>query len=247
MSEKSGSYEAGNLSNPLNLVKSIGAYGLLIFSLVIVHGLIFTRQTKISDLFHPAMAVCVLWTALIWMMMVEGSQASLVGLLPIKTDLFKDTHPITHSICKFIYTGDNFHRYLLGRQFMVVLLVFSINNAGGPLKDAELWGLPEMVTKIFLVSGLAMILFTTQIAQLPPQVVSSHAMLDFINNQCMLPWRLSFQGYYMPHTFAVTLFIGSHENQWNQTSHRSRDLLLFSSWPDASCRLLSWRIASRLP
>jgi hypothetical protein len=182
MSEKSGSYEAGNLSNPLNMAKSIGAYGLLIFSLAIVHGLIFTRQTKIASLFHPAMAVCVLWAALIWMMMVEGSQASLVGLLPIKADLYKDSHPITHSITKYIYTGDNLHRYLLGRQFMVVLLVFSINNAGGPLKDAELWGLPAMVTKIFLVSGLAMILFTTQIGQLPPQVVSSHAMLDFINN-----------------------------------------------------------------
>jgi hypothetical protein len=182
MSEKSGSYEAGNLSNPLNLAKSIGAYVLLIFSLIIVHGLIFTRQTKISSLFHPAMAVCVLWAALIWLMMVEGSQASLVGLLPVKKELYKDSHPITYSIAKYIYTGDNFFRYLLGRQFMVVLIVFSINNAGGPLKDAELWGLPAMVTKIFLVSGLAMILFTTQIGQLPPQVVSSHAMLDFINN-----------------------------------------------------------------
>jgi hypothetical protein len=175
--------EAGDLSTPLNKFKGVVSSCLLIFSLTIVMGLIFNNQTKLSDLFHPVMGFLVIWAALIWLMMVEGSQASLVGLAPVKPELIKDTHLTTYKLCKFIYEGDNFHRYLLGRQFMVVLLVFCINSAGSPLKDADLWGLPEIIKKIFLVSGLAMILFTANIGQLPPQVVSSKHMCDFINNR----------------------------------------------------------------
>ena len=174
--------EAGDLSTPLSKVKGLVSICLLIFSLTIVMGLIFKEQTKISDLFHPAMGFFVIWLALIWLMMVEGSQASLVGLVPVKPELIQDTHPTTYKLCKFVYEGDNFHRYLLGRQFMVVLLVFCINSAGSPLKDADLWGLPDIIKKIFLVSGLAMILFTANIGQLPPQVVASKHMCDFINN-----------------------------------------------------------------
>jgi Silicon transporter len=171
-----------DLSNPINVMKCIGALSLLAFSISIVMGLIFNEETKISSLFHPVMAFCIIWASLIWLSMVEGGQASLVGLTPVRVELFKDTHPTTYKICKMVYEGDNFHRYLLGRQFMVVLLVFCINSSGSPLKGAELWGLPEIVTKIFLVSGLAMIFMTAMMAQLPPQVVASHQMLDFINN-----------------------------------------------------------------
>lgn len=177
-----GTGEVGDLSNPINQFKGVISCGLIIFSLVLVHGLIFTEQTKISSLFHPVMAVFTIWAALIWLMMVEGGQASLVGLLPVNTELYKDSHPIIYKIAKQAYTGDNFHRYLLGRQFMVVLLVFSINNAGGPLADADIWGLPQIIKKIFLVSGMAMILFSANIGQLPPQVVASLSMLDFSNN-----------------------------------------------------------------
>jgi hypothetical protein len=74
----------------------------------------------------------------------------------------------------------------MGRQFMVVLIVFIINLSGGPLKDARLWGFPSIVTDIFLVTGLAMILYTAMIGQLTSQVNSSHCMLDYINNNFAL-------------------------------------------------------------
>jgi hypothetical protein len=40
---------------------------------------------------------------------------------------------------KLLHKGDNLDRYLLGRQFMVAVMVFTINISGGPIADATLW------------------------------------------------------------------------------------------------------------
>jgi hypothetical protein len=69
-----------------------------------------------------------------------GSQGSLVGLAPVDKELFKDSHPITYKCCEVAHKGDNLDQYLLGRQFMVVVMVFTINISGGPIADATLWG-----------------------------------------------------------------------------------------------------------
>jgi hypothetical protein len=73
----------------------------------------------------------------------------------------------------------------MGRQFMVLAIVFCINNSGGPIKDAEILNLPDWMINIFLGSGLAMILSTCMIGQLNTQVNASHCMLDYINTYFM--------------------------------------------------------------
>ena len=168
--------------DPLTLVKNTYSTILLIFSITIVMGLIFTSQTSLSSDVHPALAFVVIWLAIIWLSMVEGGQASFVGLAPVKTSLYKDSHPIAYKCGSLVHKGDNLDRYLLGRQFMVVLIVFVVNLCGVPLSDAELWGLPKIITDIFLVTGFAMILFTCMVGQLNSQVNASHCMLDYINN-----------------------------------------------------------------
>jgi silicon transporter len=155
---------------------------LLIFSITIIMGLIFNEETQLSSSVHPALAFVAIWGGVVWLSMVEGGQGSLVGLAPVKQELYKDSHPISYKCAAIAHKGDNLDRYLLGRQFMVVLIVFIINLSGGPLKDAELWGLPSVVTDIFLVTGVAMILLTAMVGQLTSQVNSSHCMLDYINN-----------------------------------------------------------------
>eukprot|EP00957_Ditylum_brightwellii_P179752 13693205-Ditylum_brightwellii.AAC.1 len=59
------------------LVKNVYSTILLIFSIVIVMGLIFTEQTKLAQDVHPALAFVVLWGLILWLGMVEGGQASL--------------------------------------------------------------------------------------------------------------------------------------------------------------------------
>jgi silicon transporter len=162
--------------------KNVYSTCLLIFAVVLTVGLVFTEQTNLSSTMPPALAFVLLWAAVIWLTMVEGGQGSIVGLAPVNQDLYKDTHKITYECTKITNKGDNLDRYLMGRQFMVVVMVFTINMTGAPVPGAELWGFPKIVTDIMLGSGVAMILFTVMIGQLNSQVNGCHCMLDYINN-----------------------------------------------------------------
>jgi silicon transporter len=170
------------IGSGLGLIKAIISCALLAFSVTLIFGLMATEQTKISGDVHPALAFVVLIGAITWLTMVEGGQGSLVGLAPVNGELFKETHPMSYMSTKLAHQGDNLDRYLLGRQFMVVLTVFSVNMAAGPNADAELWGLPDSIISIFLGSGLAMILLTCMVGQLNSQVNGCSCMLDYINN-----------------------------------------------------------------
>ena len=115
--------------------------------------------------------------------MIEGQQASLVGLPPVDPDLYKDSHPITYKNAALAFKGDNLDRYLMGRQFMVLLVVFVINQCSSPLDPTvDVLGLPDGVKFVFLDIGLAMIVFTCILGQLTTQVNASHMMIDYVNN-----------------------------------------------------------------
>ena len=164
------------------LIRDIYSTILLIVSTVIVCATIFTDKTNLAKDVHSAVAFIVLWVAIIWLSMVEGGQASLVGLPPVDMALYKESHPRTHRIMKVINEGDNLDRYLMGRQFMVLALVFVENLCGEPVEDAEVLGLPNWVTKVFLGSNLALFFMTAMIAKISAQVNASRCMLDYANN-----------------------------------------------------------------
>jgi len=174
---------SGGYSKFGKLFREVYSTILLIFSSVIVMALIFTSNTKVGHESHPAVAFVVLWLALIWLSMVEGGQASLVGLPPVDMALYKDSHPTTHKIMNVINTGDNLDRYLMGRQFMVLALVFVEHICAAPLSgDVDVLGLPTIVKQIFLESGLAVFFMTAMIAKISAQVNASRCMLDYVNN-----------------------------------------------------------------
>eukprot|EP00298_Acanthocystis_sp_HF-20_P029202 c8087_g2_i1.p1 GENE.c8087_g2_i1~~c8087_g2_i1.p1 ORF type:complete len:454 (-),score=88.71 c8087_g2_i1:78-1439(-) len=169
----------------LYVFKSTISIVALIFSIIIVNALIFSKYTRFATDVHPGFAFIAFWFCLFWLSIVEGGQASLVGLPPIDRSLYEKSHPITFSICSLAHRGDNLNRYLLGRQFMVLVLVFMINNCGSPLEGAKVFDLPDVIVDIFLGSGLAMILITCMIGQLNSQVNASLCMIDYINTRVM--------------------------------------------------------------
>ena len=168
--------------NALKLFKSIYSVLLLIFSLVCVIALIAMKQTNLSRDAHPAFAYILFVGAIGWLTMIEGGQASLVGLVPVNTDLYKDSHATSLKSTAITNKGDNLDRYLLGRQFMVVLTVFCVNISAAPGGDVNLWGFPNWLNNIMFQFGLSMILITCMIGQLNSQVNASHCMLDYIDN-----------------------------------------------------------------
>ena len=192
-------------------------------------GLIYKEETKLSSEVSPVLAYIMIWGAIIWLSMVEGGQGSLVGLAPVNRRLYEKSHPISHKITSVAHVGDNLDRYLLGRQFMVVMIVFVINMAGGPLEGAELWGLPKVVTDAFLGSGLAMILLTAMVGQLNSQVNASLCMLDYINNYfaVLTFWvamAIEFSGL-LHASYVVQMLVSWMAGQKVQSNEEPRNLL----------------------
>ena len=166
---------------PWTIFKYCYSSVLLLFSIFIIMTVIAGGNTQLADI-HPAVAYIAIWAAIIWLSMIEGSQASLVGLPPVDRELYKDSHPITYKITNFCHSGDNLDRYLMGRQFMVLLVVFVTNMAGSPGADAKIFSWPEWVLSVMLGTGFAMIILTANVGQLAAQVNASHCMIDYINN-----------------------------------------------------------------
>ena len=67
-------HDHGSIFKGFNLVKSIFSMILLTFSTAVIMGLIFTEQTKLSSLVHPALALIVLLISVVWLANIEGSQ-----------------------------------------------------------------------------------------------------------------------------------------------------------------------------
>ena len=158
---------------------------LVFFCIAVIVRLILDENTKVAYDASPAISLVVIVLAMVWLFMVEGGQASLVGLAPVDRALYEESHPMTHQICSLGHRGNNLDRYLIGRQFLVLLIVFTTNQCGAALKDSEVFGLPDWFLDIFLGSGISMILVTSCCGQLMGQVNASHCMLDFIDTQFM--------------------------------------------------------------
>jgi hypothetical protein len=191
-------------TSPIDMFKNIYSTIFLIFSIAVLMGLIFEGKTRLADEFSPWLAFIVLWVAVIWLTMIEGGQASKVGLIPVDLNLYKESHPLAHKSMEIVAKGDNLDRYLMGRQFMVVLIVFCVNISGGPTNQ-EIWGLPDWLKWLMFVFPFGvMTLFTCMIGQLNSQVNAAHCMLDYINN------------YFALFTLYVAMFI-----EWTGLLHAS--------------------------
>jgi len=170
----------------VTVLKYTYSLGLLIFSIVIVMSAIFTEQTKISADVSPVLAFIIFWALILWLAMMEGGQGCLVGLKPVDKDLYATSHSVSHKCTTLAHLGDNMERFIVGRQFLVVLVVFTVNMSGAAIKDANVLNLSDTMTEIFLASGVAMILSTIILGQLTAQVNAANCMLDFINTYFML-------------------------------------------------------------
>jgi len=170
----------------VTLVKYLYSMALLVFCITVVMSCIFSNQTKLSSSAPSAVAFVLFWFLLLWLAMIEGGQGALVGLQPLDKNLYEDSHPIAHKCTVIAHKGDNMERFIVGRQFLVVLIVFVTNMSGAALPGTTVLGLPSILNSIFIGSGVAMMLTTIVVGQLTAQVNAANCMLDFINVYFML-------------------------------------------------------------
>ena len=170
----------------LSFLKYSYSVCLLLFSIYLVMVAIFSKQTKIAASTRPILSFSVIVALILWLGMMEGGQGCLVGLQPIDRTLYEHSHPITLKCTRAAHKGDNMYRFIVGRQFLVVLVVFVINLCGSAVKDISLDGIPDTVVTVTLGTGLSTILMTVILGQLTSQVNATKCMLDFVNTYFMV-------------------------------------------------------------
>jgi hypothetical protein len=167
--------------------KYIYSFILLLFCVTMVMACIFTSQsTAVSYNIHPVGAFFLFWFLVGWLALIEGGQGCIVGLQPVDKAKYADSHMVSHMVTELAHRGDNLERFIIGRQFLVVLVIFLINICGSATKGADPLGLPKLWNDIFLENGVAMIMTVIVIGQLTSQVNAAVCLLDFINNYLML-------------------------------------------------------------
>merc|ERR1719491_1008372 len=117
---------------------------------------------------------------------MEGGLNCMVGLQPIPYAAYQHTHPKTYLSTSLSHNGQNIERFIVGRQYLDLMIVFITSFMVSTVDDASVLGLPKIVNDIFLGSDLAVILCTIVFGQLIAQINCAHSMLDFINNWGMV-------------------------------------------------------------
>jgi len=172
----------------LDAVRYVGSMVLLIFSITVVSSAIKTNQTNANAANNnvpTGASFVIMWFCVLFLAIIEGGQGCLVGLQPVDKALYAKSHPWAHKNTVLAHKGDNLERYVVGRQFNVVLIVFVISIVAGGVKGGCVFDFNSTVCDVFVSNGVALILFVIMVGQLTAQVNAAVCMLDFINNVFM--------------------------------------------------------------
>jgi len=175
------------IDRTINAIKYVYSFALLTLSVTIIMATIVSGSTRFSISSHPSISIVSFWCLVIWLAVMEGGLGCLVGLQPVEKSLYSQSHPITYRTTSLAHKNDNMERFIVGRQFLVVLVMFMIAMCGSGLPGTSgILNLPEVIVSVFISSGLAMILTTIMLGQLTSQLNAAVCMLDFTNKYLML-------------------------------------------------------------
>eukprot|EP00729_Bicosta_minor_P023669 gene23669-24127_t len=57
-----------------------------------------------------------------------GAQCAIVGLSSVNIETFKETHPHAYKTCKWLHSGANLERFIVGRQFLLLFIIFVMSK-----------------------------------------------------------------------------------------------------------------------
>lgn len=131
---------------------------------------------------HPAILYPLLVFCLILLAYLEGSQVAILNTAHISRDMFSDKKRAcaTH---KWVTANDghNIHRYLIGRQFFVVLVVFVIAQLTTYSSLERYEFIPEWLFVAIIETGLPGALIVLSFGQLMPQLIAITHPITFLN------------------------------------------------------------------
>ena len=167
------------LSVMLDGIKCLASMAFLVSCIYVCTAAIITRQTVGTELYSEAGLfgyLTVFWILILWLAEMEGSQSCLVGLQPVPKELFQVSHPLAYKSTLLAHWGDNMERFIVGRQFLIVFVVFVTNSMAATKPIVSVWGLNDRITHLLLDSGIAVTANAVMLGQVA-QINAASCML----------------------------------------------------------------------
>mmetsp|Transcript_28883 Transcript_28883/g.47899 ORF Transcript_28883/g.47899 Transcript_28883/m.47899 type:complete len:520 (-) Transcript_28883:472-2031(-) len=152
------------------------------FCFAILFVIVGKEESKIG--IHGVPAVLIWWFMLFYLSCLEGTQAALVALQHIDPEVYRTSHPHAYKCATLGFKGNNLDKYIIGRQFSVVFVVFMIGYCtsydadkmeNNPFDLSD--GFRDSMIKLGFVSALT----TIVVGQLISQIVASRCNIDYLN------------------------------------------------------------------
>ena len=154
----------------------------VLFSLCILMVIVGYRESNIG--IHGAPAIMIWWFLLFYLSCLEGVQAAVVALKPLDKEVYRKSHPHTFKICELCHASNTLDKFIVGRQFLVVFVVFVIgfcSSYDNELLNENPLGVSGTFMTGFVKTGMCSALVTITLAQLISQIVASRCNIDYLN------------------------------------------------------------------
>ena len=134
-----------------------------------------------------AFRIILVWVLIFYLATLEGGQVAVVSLSSIPRASYEDTHKITAKCLAVVDKPGAMEKYIMGRQFLVVIVIFLLNivSTGSTTCESMTFGPMTDVAAAVCTTGLSLTFVTILVAQITSQIVASCCRLDFINNYLM--------------------------------------------------------------
>lgn len=163
---------------------------LAICTLYIVIGGIGTGQSSLTLIYGAPIwfTYTLLVVTLLFLGALEGTQIAIVALTEKKVSLFRRKYPRGCKAIKLVNTKELIEKYLAGRQFGVIFVVFVIAQVTSfpqiealPFTNFPIKALPTVINFLGFQLGLFGALLVLWVAQLLPQFIANKNPLLFLN------------------------------------------------------------------
>lgn len=155
------------------VTRYIFSTALLFFGLTIVLRAIILGRTRFWDSVPWPVVMAIFVTLLIALGTLEGLQVAIVELAKIPPESYRQTHERAYNIALLCQKHHVLEHFLMGRQFLVVMIVFFLARIT-TLHDP--W-LPQWLNEYFCKTGLLGAILVVLIGNLPAQIYAA----DFPN------------------------------------------------------------------
>lgn len=156
-------------------------------SFVVVHLLLLVAFISIGNQwcvlqFHPVGLFIVLFLALTWLAYVEGLHYGVVSLEKREMAEYEAMFPRAFKTHKMVDTTLKVKRFLVGRQFFTIFVVFLISQITSfPHIPQDFANMPKLMVNLLVQTGLPGVALVLTYGQLISQLYVEQYTLSFMN------------------------------------------------------------------